>query len=109
MFPLFCTCISILHIILLLICTFISNIPAFISYKSGTNSGFFTVTFSIGISKIASNKDFNKSLFSSLANTLLNTISDVKGSFFVSFSIIIPPLLYKIFLNFAIPNSIFLL
>ena len=71
-----------------------SNIPAFISYKSGTNSGFFTVTFSIGISRIASNKDFNKSSFPSFANTLLNTISDVKGSFFVSFSIIIPPSYY---------------
>ena len=71
-----------------------SNIPAFISYKSGINSGFFTVTFSIGISRIASSKDFSKSSFPSFANTLLNTISDVNGSFFVSFSIIIPPSYY---------------
>ena len=52
------------------------------------------MTFSIGISRIASSKDFSKSSFPSFANTLLNTISDVKGSFFVSFSIIIPPLYY---------------
>ena len=75
----------------------ISNIPAFMSYKSGINSGFFTVTSSIGISRIASSKDFNKSSFSSFANTLLNTISDVNGNFSVFFSIMIPPYYTRFF------------
>ena len=76
------------------ICTLMSNTPDLISYKSGINSGFFTVTFSMGISNIASNNDFSMSSFPSFANTLLNTISDVNGNFSVFLSIMIPPLLY---------------
>ena len=76
------------------ISTFTSNTPAFSSYRFLGNSGFLTTTSFIFISNIASNNAFNISSFPSLENTLLKTISEVNGNFFLSSSIIIPPLLY---------------
>ena len=69
------------HIMFLSISTFTSNIPALLSYKFLGNSGFFTITFCIGISNIASNNAFNISSFPSFKKTLLKTISDVNGNF----------------------------